>query len=61
MSSQHGPYVPGDTHATMALNNGLPSRKAELIPEKASQWGLRAATRPHERGIGSNRESAKSR
>ncbi len=42
-------------------DRGLPSGNTELIPKTASQWGLRAATCPHERGIGSNRESAKSR
>ena len=36
----------------------LPSRKTEQIPEIHPQWGLRSATRPHERGIGSNRGSA---
>jgi hypothetical protein len=58
MSSQHGAYVQGDTHPTMAKNNELLSRKAELISEISSQFGLRAETRPHEVGIGSNRGSA---
>lgn len=40
MSSQHGPYILGDTHATMALNNGLPSRKAELIPSNSVSVGI---------------------
>jgi hypothetical protein len=57
-SSQHGAYIQGDTHPTMGLNNGLPSRKAELILQTVSQLGLRAAIRPHELGIGSNRGSA---
>ena len=47
----------GYTHVTMAVNSGLPSRKAELIPEIRPQFRLRAATRPHEAGIASNRGS----
>ena len=35
-SSQHGAYVWGHTHPTMGRYNGLPSRKAELIPVKTS-------------------------
>ena len=38
--------------------NGLPNRKVEPIPQNRSQFGLRAATRPHEAGIASNRGSA---
>jgi len=57
-SSQHGAYVQGDTHPTMVKNNGLLSRKAELIPEISPQFRLWAETRPHEVGIGSNRGSA---
>jgi hypothetical protein len=57
-SNQHGAYAQGDKHPTMAKNNGLPSRKAELIPEISPQFGLGAETRPHEVGIGSNRGSA---
>lgn len=57
-SSPHGPYIQGNTHATMRPNSGLPSGNAELILKTASQWGLGAETRPHERGIGSNRGSA---
>ena len=37
---------------------GLRTRKGELIPKKPPQFGLRAATRPHEAGIASNRGSA---
>ena len=57
-SSQHGAYVQGNTHPTMAKNNGLLSRKVELIPEISPQFRLRAEIRPHEVGIGSNRGSA---
>jgi hypothetical protein len=35
-SSQHGSYILGYTHATMDATMGLPSRKAERIPPKAS-------------------------
>src|SRR5450755_3617024 len=38
---------------------GLPSRKAELISENRSQFGLESATRLHEVGIASNRGSAR--
>ena len=57
-SSQHGAYVQGNTHPTMAKNNGLRDRKVELIPEISPQFRLWAAIRPHEVGIGSNRESS---
>ena len=57
-SSQHGPYVQGYTHATMAGTDGLPNREAELISQSRSQFGLQAATRLHEAGVASNRRSA---
>ena len=56
--SQHGAYAQGHTHPTMAKNNGLRSRKMELISEISPQFGLGAETRPHEAGLGSNRGSA---
>ena len=56
-SNQHGSYILGYTRATMAVTKGLPNRKVELIPEKQSKFGLKAATRLHEVGIASNRES----
>jgi len=56
-SSQHGAYVQGNTHPTMAKNNGQLNRKVELIPEISPQFRLRAEIRPHEVGIGSNRGS----
>jgi hypothetical protein len=57
-SSQHGPYVLGDTHATMAGTTGLPRREPELIPQSQPQYRLQAATRLHEGGVASNRRSA---
>ena len=33
-SSQHGPYVLGDTHATMAGDKELRTREGELISAK---------------------------
>jgi hypothetical protein len=57
-SSQHGAYAQGHTHPTMGSNRGSPNRKVELIPQTFPQFRLRAATRPHEVGIGSNRGSA---
>ncbi len=56
-SSQHGLYILGYTHATMA-GTGLPSREAEPIPQSRSQFELQAATRLHEVGVASNRASA---
>ena len=38
---------------------GLRYRKVERIPKSQSQFGLGSATRPHEAGIASNRESAR--
>jgi hypothetical protein len=55
------PLCPGRHTCYNGADKGLPSGNTELIPETASQWGLRAAIRPHERGIGSNRGSAKPR
>ena len=57
-SSQHGPYTLGYTHTTMANNNGQQASNSKLIPKISPQFRLRAATRPHEVGIGSNRRSA---
>ena len=57
-SSQHGPYVQGYTHPTMANNNGLQLGNGKLISEISPQFGLRAAICPHEAEIASNRGSA---
>ena len=57
-SSQRGSYTLGYTRATMADYKMLQSRKAKLITKNLPQFGLRAAIRPHEAGIASNRGSA---
>ncbi len=57
-SNQRGSYALGDTRATMDSNKGTPKRKLEQILKNCSQFGLGAATRPHEAGIASNRRSA---
>lgn len=57
-SSQHVPYTLGHTHPTMAKNNELQAGNGKLISEISPQFRLRSATRPHEVGISSNRESA---
>ena len=58
MSGQHGSYTLGNTHPTMAKNNELQTGNSKLISEISPQFRLRSATRPHEGGIASNRESA---
>src|SRR3954469_16010208 len=58
-SSPHGPYAQGCTRATMGRTERTPGRKAEPIAQTDPQFGLRAATRPHEAGIASNRGSAR--
>jgi hypothetical protein len=57
-SSQHGPYVLGDTHATMVGTAGSQAARRSESLQTRSQLELRAATRPHERGVASNRRSA---
>ena len=58
-SSQHGPYALGHTHPTMGVfTTGLQRGNAKLIPQKHPQFRLRAAIRPHEAEIASNRGSA---
>ena len=60
-SNQHGPYAWGHTHDTMVGTKSSQVRKDEPISKSRSQSRLRAATRPHEVGIASNRESDMSR
>src|SRR5579863_4668466 len=57
-SSQHGPYVLGDTHATMAGTKGCQPARGSQSKQIQSQFGLQAATRLHEVGVASNRGSA---
>src|SRR5436190_1390118 len=57
-SSQHGPYVQGYTHATMAGTTGRQGVTRSKSQQSRSQLGLQAATRLHERGVASNRRSA---
>src|SRR5437868_12399204 len=57
-SSQHGPYVQGDTHATMAATKGRQPARGSESQQTRSQFGLQAATRLHEVGVASNRRSA---
>lgn len=56
-SSQHVPYTLGYTHPTMAKNNEPQAGNSKQISEISPQFRLRAATRPHEVGISSNRRS----
>ncbi len=57
-SGQHGAYVLGYTHPTMANNNEQQHRKVKQISEISPQFRLWSATRPHEVGIASNGQSA---
>ena len=57
-SSQHGPYILGDTHATMAGTKGRQPARGSQSRQSRSQFGLQAATRLHEVGVASNCQSA---
>ncbi len=57
-SSQHGPDILGDTHATMVGTEGSQPARGSQSHQSPSQFGLQAATRLHEVGVASNRESA---
>ena len=56
-SDQHGPYAWGYTRATMAGTMSCELVRGSESHQSRSQFGLRAATRPHEAGIASNRKS----
>ena len=56
-SNHHALYDLGYTRTTMALNKEKRSREAEQTSKTTSQFRLQAATRLHEVGIASNRES----
>ena len=57
-SSHHGPYVQGDTRATMPRYSASRTREREPIAKSRAKFGLQSATRLHEAGIASNRGSA---
>ena len=57
-SSQHGSYILGYKHPTMAKNNEQQAGNGKLISEISPQFRSGAAIRPREAGIASNRESA---
>jgi hypothetical protein len=57
-SSQHGPYILGLTHATMARTMGCQPARGSESYQNWSQFRLQAATRLHEDGVASNRRSA---
>ena len=52
------PLCPGLHTCYNGTDRALPGRKVALIAKIVPQFGLRAATRPHEAGIASNRGSA---
>ena len=56
-SNHHALYDLGYTRTTMAVNREKRYREVEQIPKITSQFGLQSATRLHEAGIASNRES----
>jgi hypothetical protein len=58
MSSQHGLYILGYTHATMGRDNRLRNREVKPIQQNFPQFRLQAATRLHEVGVASKRRSA---
>jgi hypothetical protein len=58
-SNQHGSYVLGDTRVTMDGTMGRQSESWSKSHQNHSQFGLRAATRPHEAGIASKRASSR--
>src|SRR5207245_1997491 len=47
-SSQHGPDILGDTHATMAETTSRQPARGSQSQQTRSQFGLEAATRLHE-------------
>ena len=57
-SSQHGPYILGDTHATMARTTSRQPARGSQSQQTLSQFRSEAATRLREVGVASNRESA---
>ena len=58
-SNHHALYDLGYTRTTMALNKEKQDREVEQNSKSRSQFGLWAATRPHEDGVASNPGSAR--
>ena len=57
-SNHHALYDLGYTRTTMVTEQRGAKTRVGANPEKSSQFRLQAATRLHEVGIASNRESA---
>ena len=57
-SNHHALYDLGYTRTTMAFNKERREREFKQSSKITSQFGLQSATRLHEAGIASNRESA---
>ena len=60
-SDPRGLYALGYTRATIRQTKGRQAARRSKSHQNAGQFGLESATRLHEAGITSNRESAKSR
>ena len=60
-SNHHALYVLGYTRATMGGTKRSKPAREEHTSKSHSQFRLKSATRLHEAGIASNRESAMSR
>ncbi len=58
-SSHHGPYAQGYTRATMVGTKGCKPARGSQSCESLSKLGSESATRLRERGIASNRGSAR--
>ena len=56
-SNHHAPYDLGYTRTTMAMKQREARQRCGAKLQKLSQFRLQAATRLHEVGIASNRES----
>jgi hypothetical protein len=57
-SSQHAPYVLGDTRTTMLRTTGSQPAMGSKAQQTVAQFRSQAATRLREGGIASNRRSA---
>lgn len=58
-SNQHGPLTPWATHVIQWPVQWVAKPQGGANPKNRSQFGLMSATRHHEAGITSNRESAR--